>query len=532
MRIEQNHYNAQVNGVMLKMARYIPFVMLGYGAAVHFGLVKGSDLYSLPALVSLITVFVIAGITQDDGYDQSKVQQAIYYLLFLSFSVFVAGMSSVIVYWAPLSMSTVLNFGLRSYWWSSVLLLLFALLDSALHYPIGGFGYLGSNLVLVALVTVASYIAVAITQALMLDHEHLMSAKRRETLQYDRMQALINSLSDAIISVNSKGKIQLYNASALNLLDTNKSIKDRLLDDVFHTRDEHDKKISLFNIISESKRFTMNDSLYHVYSNDERVRIGITAAPIHATFKRSHSRDEGYIFIVRDITKTKSLEDEKDEFISVVSHELRTPIAIAEATLSNLRLLGQKTNFDESAIHSIDEAHEQILYLASMVNDLSTLSRAEQTSVISNELIEVPQFIQEIYQRYRKSALDAQLIIDLDIRPGVDTVTTNRLYLEEILQNFITNAIKYTKGGSVAIKVEKTPYGTRFSVKDSGIGISRSDREKVFDKFYRAEDYRTRETNGTGLGLYVAQKLAHKLQTKIELTSRLNHGSTFSITIK
>ena len=70
------------------------------------------------------------------------------------------------------------------------------------------------------------------------------------------------------------------------------------------------------------------------------------------------------------------------------------------------------------------------------------------------------------------------------------------------------------------------------SVVDTGIGISKADRERVFDKFYRSEDYRTRETRGTGLGLYVAMKLARKLNTRIELKSRLNHGSTFSIELE
>ena len=70
-----------------------------------------------------------------------------------------------------------------------------------------------------------------------------------------------------------------------------------------------------------------------------------------------------------------------------------------------------------------------------------------------------------------------------------------------------------------------------FEVKDTGIGISKSDQAKIFNKFYRSEDYRTRETGGTGLGLYVATKLAKKLGTKIGIHSRLNHGSSFSFTL-
>lgn len=104
----------------------------------------------------------------------------------------------------------------------------------------------------------------------------------------------------------------------------------------------------------------------------------------------------------------------------------------------------------------------------------------------------------------------------------------SRLYLEELLRNFITNAIKYTEKGSITIVVKPSKDKVLFSVQDTGIGISRGDQAKIFNKFYRSEDYRIRETNGTGLGLYVSKKLASKLGTTIELTSRLNHGSTFS----
>ena len=105
---------------------------------------------------------------------------------------------------------------------------------------------------------------------------------------------------------------------------------------------------------------------------------------------------------------------------------------------------------------------------------------------------------------------------------------TSRLYLEEMLQNFITNAIKYTQAGSVTLTIKRTDNKIVFAVTDTGIGIAKNEQKKVYQKFYRSEDYRTRETSGTGLGLYVVQKLAKKMETEVELTSRLNHGSTFS----
>ncbi|QWQ32688.1 ATP-binding protein [Candidatus Minimicrobia naudis] len=109
------------------------------------------------------------------------------------------------------------------------------------------------------------------------------------------------------------------------------------------------------------------------------------------------------------------------------------------------------------------------------------------------------------------------MVFNLDIGGRLGVVKVSRLYLEEILQNFITNAIRYTQKGSITLSIKKNKSGEiTFKVIDTGIGISKADIAKIFDKFYRAEDYRTRETKGTGLGLYVSAKLAKKLGCKIE----------------
>jgi signal transduction histidine kinase len=103
--------------------------------------------------------------------------------------------------------------------------------------------------------------------------------------------------------------------------------------------------------------------------------------------------------------------------------------------------------------------------------------------------------------------------------------------VREILQNFITNALKYTEKGSVVVGAKPVKDGVLFTVSDTGIGISKSDQERVFDKFFRSEDFRTRATSGTGLGLYVTMKLARIVHAEVSLESELNHGSTFSIFI-
>ncbi len=347
---------------------------------------------------------------------------------------------------------------------------------------------------------------------------------------HEQILTIVNNLADAVFSIDMKGVIRLYNAAGLNLLDTNTSIDGKHVDDVFKLEDEEGIAIKLFERIQPVKVVTVDDSL-RMRTGDDVMRLELTYAPIRASYSPGDpsGTSQGFILIARDITRLKSLEEERDEFISVVSHELRTPVTVAEGTISNAQLMLDRHSGDEAMLRrSLDEAHEQVIYLARMVNDLSTLSRAERGVASEIELIDVKALAHDLFNEYHPEAKKSGLHFNLELSPHLGSVSTSRLYLHELLQNFITNAIKYTPEGSVRLKISVHDKTVRFEVSDSGIGISKSDQAKVFEKFYRSEDYRTRETSGTGLGLYVTRKLAKKMDTTIELKSRLNHGSTFS----
>lgn len=525
-------YNDRVNATMLSVARLVPAIAIVYGLSVHFNILPGSPLYSWQAFVALALILIVAGLTQSKAPGQSALQQLNFYLILLGFSVFVIGLPSVLVYWAPLSVTTVLNFGTRGYWLSSLLLLGFACLDGFIQFPLKGIDYLWSNLTLALLTAVAGGIMAAIVSALMTDQDTLRRLKQKENLEFGRMQAIINSINDAIFSTDSRGKVLIYNAAALSLVDTNKSLSGKHLDDFLNLYDLKSKKTSLFDFMADINKTITREDLSHYFSDGEAVRLGITSTPIHTSFGNTARTQSGYIFIIRDISKAKSLEEERDEFISVISHELRTPITITEASISNMQFVAQREGADLIIKKGLNEAHDQVLYLAKMINDLSSLSRAEQNTMTAHDTVNVSELMQNLYHQYAPQTRAARLLLNLDVAARVGSVTTNRLYIEEILQNLITNALKYTEQGSITLHASRVEGGVMFAVKDTGAGIAKNEKEKVFQKFYRSEDYRTRETNGTGLGLYVAQKLASRLGSTIALDSRLHHGSTFSFIIK
>jgi len=194
--------------------------------------------------------------------------------------------------------------------------------------------------------------------------------------EHEQILTIVNNLADAVFSIDMKGRIRLFNAAGLNLLDTNSSIEGRRLDEVFTLENEEGSRVDLFDEIKNVKAVTVNDQL-RMRNGEDIMRLELTFAPIRSSYSSADpsGTSQGYILIARDVTRVKSLEEERDEFISVVSHELRTPVTVAEGTISNAQLMLERDISDKQQLErSLEEAHEQVVYLAKMVNDCHVLN--------------------------------------------------------------------------------------------------------------------------------------------------------------
>lgn len=360
----------------------------------------------------------------------------------------------------------------------------------------------------------------------------LIEAQKNIIHEHEKVLAIINSIREAIVSVDIKGNIELYNSAALDFFDTNASLIGKNINNILKLTTLDGKTFNLKKVLVKNKSlFSRNDLSFNL--GEEKIRVEIELVAVSDVFlTKERLKDKKYILMIRDITKQKTLDEERDEFISVVSHELRTPVTIAEGAISNLSLAIEKDMPKQVLSKNADITYEQVKFLATMINDLSTLSRTERG--VGDKFVElnIKDLGQKILEKYHKNADEKGLNLELVMDNNLPSIKTSELYLEELLQNLITNALKYTKEGEIKISITNNEKNIRFMVEDTGIGISKSDQKKIFDKFYRSEDYRTRETGGTGLGLYVSSKLADKLDTKIELSSKLNHGSKFWFDIK
>jgi two-component system, OmpR family, phosphate regulon sensor histidine kinase PhoR len=348
-------------------------------------------------------------------------------------------------------------------------------------------------------------------------------------LEHERLTSLINSMADGVLATDQKGAIVIANGAAHNILDVNISLIGKPIHDVMTLVDKNNKKIDLKkHVLSTTTQSTSRDWILK-YSDDDQINLYISIAPVRVGFGKKGER--GYVLLLRDITKEKSLEEERDEFISVISHELRTPVAITEGNIGNIEFLLKKSGVQDSSIFkALSQSHSQITFLSGLINDLATLARAERGQLnIEYDQINVNKLLQDLSANHNREAEAKSLVLKLQLDPKLELLNSSPLYVNEILQNFLTNAIKYTEEGSITISAESKDNGVIFSVSDTGIGISKSDQEKVFNKFFRSEDYRTRVNSGTGLGLYVTKKLAKLIGAQINFNSKLNEGSTFSL---
>ena len=524
---------------IIRLAGFIlPVILTLYGLLIQLGILSNPHLINLQFFLTLSLSWVILGMYQflftAKSLANAAVRLILYHIFALLYVLFVSGLSM------PFTACVVVLF-LASYAYfgrsglNLSILVLFMMVPGDMLMHLDDPNYMLRSALFALGAGVVGLIAGTIVASQEVDRKALTRSQAESTLQRDRILTIVNNLADAVMSIDKDGIIRVYNAACLGLLDTNKDLNGQHITSVLHLTDSENKPFRLIAGLKAARSVVSREDLRATISG-ETIRLSVVYSPIRGNDSNSNlqTHKDGFVIILRDITKQKSLEEERDEFISVVSHELRTPITVAEGSLSNLQVMMERTDIPKkTAIDHIKMSHDQVVFLARMVNDLSTLSRAERGVADGTEDINVDELVRSLYKEYAPQAEAKGLAFNLDVDTKLGVVNASRLYLKELLQNFITNSIKYTKEGEVVLIVKKQDVDTlRFAVKDTGIGMSKSDQAHIFEKFWRSEDYRTRETGGTGLGLYVVVKLAKKLAVEVKMSSRLNHGSTFEFTMQ
>ena len=226
------------------------------------------------------------------------------------------------------------------------------------------------------------------------------------------------------------------------------------------------------------------------------------------------------------IARLESSFQRMAEFTADASHELKTPLCAlrgeAELLLSKVRTAGE---YQEGLAHFV----ERFDHLNQMINDLILLSKFDATQVeLKMDVLRLDLLVKDLCHLFQVLAEQKNIALELGTVEEV-TIIGDKVRLQQLFTNLIDNAIKYTSKGLIRVTVEKNQEVALVKFKDTGIGIPRDEREKIFKRFYCVDKSRSRETGGVGLGLSIAEWIAHAHQGRIEVDSELGRGSTFTV---
>jgi signal transduction histidine kinase len=238
---------------------------------------------------------------------------------------------------------------------------------------------------------------------------------------------------------------------------------------------------------------------------------------------------EGHtLLVVRDVTEERRLEAVRRDFVENASHELKTPAATIQATAETLR---RATSDDPGAVAGFAARLErEAVRLSRLVTDLLDLSRLESGSS-TDEIVSLAAVAGEECRRLRPAAEEAGVTLELVADPR-GSVRGSSKDLSLLVRNLIDNAIRYSpEGTAVVVEVRAEDSETVLRVRDTGIGIPSRDLSRIFERFYRVDRARSRETGGTGLGLAIVKHVVENLGGRTSVQSELGRGSTFEIAL-
>jgi len=234
----------------------------------------------------------------------------------------------------------------------------------------------------------------------------------------------------------------------------------------------------------------------------------------------------GSIALVEDITERKQLEAIRTDLVANISHELKTPVGAIGLLAETLQGEDDQLIVERLA----GRINAEAMRIAQIIEDLIELSRIETVHAVGTEDVDLGELAQEAIERLRPAARQAGVEVLIERSPDQSCIVGERRQLLSAIGNLIDNAIKYSDAGTtVEVSVNGFDHEVIVRVADHGIGIPTRDIDRIFERFYRVDQARSRQTGGTGLGLAIVRHAVVNHSAQIEVESRLGEGSTFTL---
>ena len=345
-----------------------------------------------------------------------------------------------------------------------------------------------------------------------------------------RLAAIFHYSTEGILTVDNILRITDFNPAMEHLTGWRESeVLGRFYFEVLRPKDRQGNDLGLEDspILQAFAGHTIVNREMGITTRDgQRVDVSVTASCVRST----RGEPMNGILNVRDITRERQQEEQRSTFISVISHELQTPIAIIKGYASTLARTD--TTFEptllRTRLHAIEEEADR---LNKLVANLLYASRIQAGGILMDIApLDLPPLIEGVMRRLQAKSPDVE--VTLDIPEHLPPVMADRDRIEEVLQNLLDNAVKYSpRQRSVTISCRATGDEVIVSISDAGMGISLRDQEHIFDRFQRVGDQNSKALPGAGLGLYICRAIIEAHGGHIWVESTLRQGSTFSFSL-
>jgi two-component system phosphate regulon sensor histidine kinase PhoR len=351
--------------------------------------------------------------------------------------------------------------------------------------------------------------------------EAIEKLTRRAAEEAFSLKAILSSMAEGLMVTDERRMIRLVNESFGRLFDLKETPVGRsALLALRETSIEEIVRTTIDKQAPQSREITVIKQ-----SPAETRCFAVNAVPL----EDREGKANGAVVVFHDITKLRQLETVRREFVSNVSHELRTPLSIFHGYVENL-LDDPDLPLDERT-EALRIMKRHSLRLNALIEDLLTLARLESKRIKFEPVsVRIAPFLEQIAVEWAARLAEKRLTIEIDAASDLPPLTADVLRLEQVFNNLVDNAIKYTPpGGRISISARSQGGHLCMRVKDSGQGIPPPDLPHIFERFYRVEKARSREGGGTGLGLSIVKHIVAMHGGFVEADSAYGKGTTISV---
>ncbi|MFW3590971.1 two-component system histidine kinase PnpS [Staphylococcus caprae] len=347
----------------------------------------------------------------------------------------------------------------------------------------------------------------------------LQKLNNRQKIQSNRLKTTLENIPSSVLMIDKHGEIVVANHAYYEVFSPEQIVENKsyigFLDD------------SIEKLIIESFRTekVIYDQIEVDINNVHTKYFDVSCVPI---LSKSKKKLQGMVVVLHDITNLQKLENLRREFVANVSHELKTPITSIKGFAETL-IEGAK-NDEQSLEMFLNIILKESNRIESLVMDLLDLSHIEQQNEIETSYMNLSELAYNTIDNLQTQATNKNIEIKSEIEKDV-IIEAHENKVAQVITNLLSNAINYSlEDSKVIVRVYREGKKVNLEIQDFGIGISAKDQKHIFERFYRVDKARSRDSGGTGLGLSITKHIVEAHNGRISVSSKPGEGSTFKVT--